>query len=410
MDASSEFPVYKRLDLDVVDGDGVRVRTADGRELIDFYGGHAVASLGYRDPGLLAAMQSQAERIHFQTNLVEMEVRRRAHDDLASVAPAGLDRVFMVNSGAEANENALRLAFRTTGRSRVVALEGGFHGRTAAAGACTHGNEKWYAFSRSPFDVTWIPPDDVDALASALGDDVAAVILEPVQGIAGARDLSHEYLRAVRQGTERCGALLISDEVQCGMGRTGSMFAIDHAAVVPDVITTAKGLAAGFPAGAVIARNDLADELAPGALGTTFGGGPLACALVREVVARLGAPGFLEGVTAVGEAIASRCRTGPVVSIQGRGLLAGLVCERPAAEILPGLRDRGILAGGASDPNVVRLMPPLTIGKEEVDILANALAELGSSTPAPLPHTPGGGPTSPPREGDSGSVPTEASS
>ena len=410
MSAGYEFPVYKRLDFDVVDGDGVRVRTADGREFIDFYGGHAVASLGYGDPGLLAAMQGQAERIHFQTNLVEMEVRRLAHADLASVAPAGLDRVFMVNSGAEANENALRLAFRATDRTRVVALEGGFHGRTAAAGACTHGNQKWYAFPRAPFDVTWVAPDDGDALRSAIDDDVAAVILEPVQGIAGARPLSQEVLQVARSESSRRGALLISDEVQCGMGRTGSMFAIDESGVVPDIITTAKGLAGGFPAGAVIARSDLADALTPGALGTTFGGGPLACAMVREVVARLRAPGFLDHVLTVGESIAARCVTGPVVAVQGRGLLVGLVCDRPAAEVLPWLRERGVLAGGASDPSVVRLMPPLIIGESEVDVLVSALADVATSAPAPNPSPPGGGSQTLPQGGDSDSVPSGASS
>jgi acetylornithine/succinyldiaminopimelate/putrescine aminotransferase len=355
-------------------------------------------------------MRAQAERIHFQTNLVGMEVRRLAHDDLASVAPEGLDRVFMVNSGAEANENALRVAFRATGRSRVVALEGGFHGRTAAAGACTHGNQRWYGFPRTPFDVTWVAHDDADALRAAIDDDVAAVILEPVQGIAGARPLSRDMLRAAREETSRRGALLIADEVQCGMGRTGWMFAMDETGVVPDIITTAKGLAGGFPAGAVIARNDLADALGPGVLGTTFGGGPLACALVREVVARLRSPGFLERVSKVATAIATRCVTGPVVAVQGRGLLLGLLCDRPAVDVLSALRERGVLAGGASDPRVIRLMPPLIIGEAEVDVLASALADLGASTPTPHPQSPGGGPASVPLGGDSGGVPSETSS
>ncbi len=376
MRESYEFPVYRRLDLEIASGAGTRVLTRDGRELIDFYGGHAVAALGYRHPRLLEVLARQAERLHFQTNLVEVEARRKACADLARFAPAGLDRVFLVNSGAEANENALRLAFRANQRTQAVALEGGFHGRTAAAGACSWGNQKWYSFPRAPFDVVWVPPDDPEALAAAVNDQTAAVILEPVQGLAGSRALSRELLRAARQATERHGAMLIADEVQCGMGRTGEPFAIEDAGVLPDVITTAKSLAGGFPAGAVIAPARIAGALPKGALGTTFGGGPLACACISTVVEVLSEPGFLERVTALGERIRRTCRVGPVVGVQGRGLLLGLRCDRPAREVLAELRRRGILAGGASDGQIVRLMPPLTLDDDDVTALEQALADI----------------------------------
>ena len=376
MPESYEFPVYKRLGLEIVEGHGSHVRTRDGRELIDFYGGHAVAALGYRHPRMLEALRSQAERLHFQTNLVEVEARQRACRDLARFAPAGLDRVFLVNSGAEANENALRLAFRGRDRHKVVALEGGFHGRTAAAGACSWGGKKWYAFPPAPFEVVWVPHDDPQALADEVDDDTAAVILEPVQGLAGSRALSRELIETARRATEKHGAWMIADEVQCGVGRTGTPFAIEDAGVVPDVITTAKGLAGGFPAGAVIAPAGVADALPYGALGTTFGGGPLACAWISIVVETLSEPGFLERVAALGERIRRTCRVGPVVDVQGRGLLLGLRCDRPAGEVLAALRDRGILAGGASDPHIVRLMPPLNLGDDHVAALERALAEI----------------------------------
>ncbi len=394
MPESFEFPVYKRLDLEIVEGDGTRVRTRDGRELIDFYGGHAVASLGYRHPRMLVALSRQAEKLHFQTNLVEVEARRKACRDLARFAPTGLDRVFLVNSGAEANENALRLAFRGRDRTRVVALEGGFHGRTAAAGACSWGGvppeggkhdivpeggqrtPKWYGFPRTPFEVVWVPHDDPQALADAVDDDTAAVILEPVQGLAGSRALSRELLEEARRATERHGAWLIADEVQCGMGRAGTPFATCAAGVTPDVITTAKGLAGGFPAGAVIAPARVADALPKGALGTTFGGGPLACVLISIVVETLSEPGFLERVAELGERIRRTCRVGPVVDVQGRGLLLGLRCGRPAGEVLAELRTRGILAGGAADPSIVRLMPPLTLDEGDVTALERALADI----------------------------------
>ncbi len=382
MTESFEFPVYKRLDLEIVEGDGTRVRTRDGRELIDFYGGHAVAALGYRHPRLLEASSRQAERLHFQTNLVEVEVRRKACADLARFAPPGLDRVFLVNSGAEANENALRLAFRgREGRRRVVALEGGFHGRTAAAGACSWGNETWYAFPSAPFEVVWVPHDDPEALEAAVDGETAAVILEPIQGLAGSRAVPYELLHTARRVTERHGALLIADEVQCGMGRSGKPFAIENALVTPDVVTTAKGLAGGFPAGAVIAPAKAADALPPGAMGTTFGGGPMACAWISTVIEVLSEPGFLERVAELGERIRQRCRLGPVTGVQGRGLLLGLRCDRPAREVLVELRRRGILAGGASDPQVVRLMPPLTLGEDDVAALEQALSDIPGKDP-----------------------------
>lgn len=373
---NAELPVYTRLPVEITEGEGVTVRTSDGHELLDFYGGHAVAALGYNHPRLVRTLHEQARKLFFQTNLVELEVRRRACDALARFAPAGLGRVFLVNSGAEANENALRLAFRLTGRSRVVCLDGAFHGRTAAAGACTYDAPKWYGFPRAPFDLTRVPPDDAGALEKALGDDVAALILEAVQGQAGARDLALPFLAAARRLTEQRGAILIADEVQCGMGRTGRAFAFEHAAIRPDIVTTAKGLAGGFPAGALLTSEQIASTLKPGDLGTTFGGGPMACALIAAVVEELSKPGFLEHVAAMGNLIRETCAVGPVKSIQGRGLLLGLRLSRPAKEVLPELLERGILAGGAGDPHVVRVMPALIVQPEHVAMLRRALESI----------------------------------
>ncbi len=190
--------------------------------MLDFYGGHAVALLGYGHPRLVAALDHQARTLFFQSNAVPVEVRERAAERLVGFGPAGLTRAFFVNSGAEANENALRIAFLATRRTRVIAVEGAFHGRTAAAAALTAGSAGWYAFPQTPFPVTFVPFDDADALARAMGPDVAAVILEPVQGVAGARALSPAFLERAREVTRASGALLIFDEVQCGMGRTGS--------------------------------------------------------------------------------------------------------------------------------------------------------------------------------------------
>ena len=370
------LPVYAHTPVEPVRGEGAMLHTRDGRTLIDFYGGHAVALLGYRHPRLVAALAGQAEELFFQSNSVPLAVRAQAGERLVRFGPAGLTRAFLVNSGAEANENALRLAFRHTGRSRIVALEGAFHGRTAGAAAITWKSEKWYAFPRTPFDVTFVPRGDLDALEVALGADVAALILEPIQGQAGAVDLGGEYLTAARELTRKAGALLIFDEVQCGMGRTGHPFAAQAYGVTPDLLTTAKGLAGGFPAGAVLASDEVAAGLKHGDLGTTFGGGPLACALIETVIDTIESEGLMPRVRTLSQLLRETCQVGPVTGIQGGGFLLGLRTSRPAREIVDELLDHGILAGTSGDPNVVRLLPPLVLEESHVETLAKALAEI----------------------------------
>jgi acetylornithine/N-succinyldiaminopimelate aminotransferase len=370
------LPVYAQLDLHPVGGEGAWLQLADGRRILDLYGGHAVAALGYGHPRLVAALQDQVRRLTFQSNLLPLELRARACEALARFAPPGLDRVFLVNSGAEANENALKLAFRAPGRTRVVAVEGAFHGRTAAAAAVTWGSEKWYGFPRKPFDVSFVSPRDPAALAQRVGADTAAMIVEPVQGVAGAVDLPAGFLDAARRATREAGALLIFDEVQCGMGRTGRPFAADYYGITPDIITTAKGLAGGFPAGALITTHEIASALKVGELGTTFGGGPMACAAIEAVLATIRDEKLLERVRTLSARIRETCLVGPVTAIRGAGFLLGLVCSRPAREIQAQLLEHDILAGTSADPRVLRLLPPLTLEPEHVARLAAALAEI----------------------------------
>lgn len=367
---------YEQLPFEPVSGHGARLVTTDGRELIDFYGGHAVALLGYGHPRLVAAIERQARALFFQSNAVPMAVRERAAAKLAAFAPAGLDRVFFVNSGAEANENALRIARRAVGRPRFVALEGAFHGRTAAAATLTW-NATWYGLPRTPFDVRFVPRENVEALAAALAPgDVCALIVEPVQGVAGAVALSDDWLRAARALTRECGTLLLFDEIQCGMGRSGAPFVAQASGVTPDILTTAKGLAGGFPAGAVLVGRELAALLKPGELGTTFGGGPLAAALIEATLDALADEQVLVNVRARAAQIRAICAVGPVLEIGGRGLLVGLRTSRPAKRVQAELLARGFVVGTSADPHVVRLLPPLTISEAEVELLAAALAEL----------------------------------
>jgi acetylornithine/N-succinyldiaminopimelate aminotransferase len=369
--------VFAQYPFEVVHADGVWLDTSDGRRVLDYYGGHAVAALGYAHPRWVAALERQMREVSFQTNAIPMAVRERAAARLVQFAGLGLDSVFFVNSGAEANENALRLAFRLTGRREAIALEHGWHGRTAAAGAVTYGaREKWYGFPRAPFDVRWVSRTDASAAIAAIGADTACVIVEPVQGLAGAFEVGSALLGALRQRCDEVGALLIFDEVQCGVGRTGYPFAANRAGVTPDMLTTAKALGAGFPVSALLLAPAVAARLKIEDMGTTFGGGPLACAVVETVIDIIESEGLLDNVQRMSELIRTTCAVGPVTAIQGAGLLLGLRTSRPAKDVQKELLTRGIFAGTAADPNIVRLLPPFTLAAEHVARLADALGGL----------------------------------
>jgi len=370
-------PVYSQWPLDIVGAEGVHLHTRDGRRILDLYGGHAVAALGYSHPRWLAALESQAKTLLFQSNAVPLDVRSRAATRLAHFAGLGLDTVFFVNTGAEANENALKLALRITGRRKVVAIEGSFHGRTAAAGAVTWGAaQKWYGFPQAPFDVEFIPRGDLVAIERVIGTDTAAVIVEPVQGVAGAVDLGSAYLTALRARCSETCAMLICDEVQCGMGRTGYPFASNMHGVAPDMITTAKALGAGFPCSALLMADHVAAHLATDLLGTTFGGGPMACALIETVVDIIESEGLLANVRERSRQIRETCIVGPVESVQGAGLLAGLRTRRPAKDVQRELLERDILAGTSGDPHVVRILAPYVLSESHVAQLRDTLATL----------------------------------
>ena len=370
-------PVYAQWPIDVVRGEGVHLHTRDGRRILDLYGGHAVAALGYSHPRLLAALESQARTLLFQSNAVPLEVRERAATRLARFAGLGLDTVFFVSTGAEANENAIKTALRITGRRKVVAIEGSFHGRTAAAGAVTWGAaKKWYGFPQAPFDVEFIPRGDLAAVERAVSADTAAVIVEPVQGVAGAVDLGARFLAALRARTIRAGALLICDEVQCGMGRTGFPFAASMHGVAPDMLTTAKALGAGFPCSALLMADHVAAHLKTDDLGTTFGGGPMACAIIETVVDIIEGEGLLANVRERSRQLRDTCVVGPVESVQGAGLLAGLRTRRPARDVQRELLERDILTGTSGDPNVVRVLAPYVLDESHVREFRDALASL----------------------------------
>ena len=379
-EAQFTIPVYGQLPFVPDRASGCDIFTKDGRRILDLYGGHAVAALGYGHPGLVRAIEEQTSKLLFQSNMVALDVRARAAENLVRVAPNGIERAFFVNSGAEANENALRMACVATGREKILAITQGFHGRTAAAAAVTWTSDQWYGFPAKPFDVDFIPRDDCEAALEMIDSDVAAVIVEPVQGVAGAYDLSAEFLRTLREQTRALGALLIADEVQSGMGRCGQFFAVQVHDIEPDILTSAKSLGAGIPCGAVLCTQEIATKFGPGALGTTFGGGPLAAAAIAATIDAIESENLLRNTRQREAEIREHCVVGPVQKIQGMGLLLGLVCDRPAKEVQSALLDHDILAGTSGDPAVLRILAPLVLESTHVEHLANALQSLAPLT------------------------------
>jgi acetylornithine/N-succinyldiaminopimelate aminotransferase len=371
--------VFAQYPIEVAHGEGVWLYARDGRKILDFYGGHAVAGLGYGHPRWLAALERQARQMAFQTNALPMLIRERAAARLTKFVGLGFDTVFWINSGAEANENALKLAFKITGRSKAVALEQSFHGRTAAAGAVTWGAlEKWYGFPRTPFDVRFTPRDNPGAVEEHIDRETAAVIVEPIQGVGGAYDVGKPMLEALRRRCDEVGAILIFDEVQCGMGRTGAPFAANYYGVAPDIITSAKALGNGFPVSALLMSRRISSLLKVDDMGTTFGGGPMACAVAEAVIDTIESESLLANVRQVSAYIRSSCIIGPVTGVQGAGFLLGLKTSRPAKEIQAALMAKNILTGTSGDPNILRLLPAYILNEGHVDTLSDALAKISA--------------------------------
>ncbi|HEU5050875.1 MAG TPA: aminotransferase class III-fold pyridoxal phosphate-dependent enzyme [Gemmatimonadales bacterium] len=371
------LPVYAQMPVRPVSGHGSWLVDESGAEWLDAYGGHAVAATGHSHPHVVRAIAEQAAKLLFYSSAVPHPNRERLAAELARLVPEPLGRVFFCNSGAEANENALGLARKVTGRQKIVSLAGGWHGRTVATLAVTDG-EKYEAGARRagmPLSEK-VPFDDVAALERAVDETVAGVILEPVQGMTGARDCSPAFLEAARRICDDRGALLLFDEVQCGVGRCGGFTAAEAYGVVPDVLTLAKGLGSGLPIAATITTPEVAAELRIGDLGSTFGGGPVPCAAALATIEVIEREGLIANAIEVGE----RLRTGALAlgvrAVQGRGLLLGLRLGRPASTVQQGLFRRRILTGTSSDPEVLRLLPPLSFSAREADLLLAGLGEV----------------------------------
>ncbi len=371
------LPVYAQMPVRPVSGRGSWLFDEDGREWLDAYGGHAVASTGHCHPHVVQAIGQQAATLLFYSTAVPHPNRERLADRLAALCPDPLARVFFCNSGAEANENALAIARRHTGRQMIVSLRGGWHGRTAATLAITDGAKYEEGARRAGVPLSRkVPVDDVAALDAAVDETIAAAVMEPVLGRAGARDLSVEFLRAARRLCDARGALLVFDEVQCGVGRCGAFTAAEACGVVPDVLTLAKGLASGLPIGAVMTTPAIGDRLAVGDLGSTFGGGPVPCAAALATLDVIERENLIANAVEVGDYIRAGALALGIPAVTGRGLLVGLRLGRPAVPVQRALFERRVLTGTASDPEVLRLMPPLSFSRREADLLLGALREV----------------------------------
>ncbi|GAA4615006.1 acetylornithine transaminase [Saccharopolyspora hordei] len=370
---------YGTPKLTLVRGSGAEVTDADGTTYLDFLSGIAVNALGHAHPAVVRAVTEQIGTLGHVSNLYAHEQGLALAERLLDLAGAtGQGRVLFCNSGAEANEAAFKIA-RLTGRGKIVATHGGFHGRTMGALALTGQPTKQQPFAPMPPGVVHVPYGDVSALESEVDDNTAAVFLEPIQGENGVVVPPEGYLQAAREITARNGALLVLDEVQTGVGRTGSWFAFQRTGVVPDVITLAKGLGGGLPIGACIGIGAAGDLLHPGQHGTTFGGNPVACAAALAVLDTIAAEGLLDHVEQVGKELVTGIQQldHPLVDgVRGAGLLIGVGLTEPvAAKVVAAGQDAGFLLNPVQ-PNAIRLAPPLIVRSEQVQRLLAALPAL----------------------------------
>ena len=371
----SLMPTYNRADLAFERGEGAWLWTADGRRFLDFGAGIATSSLGHGNAHLVAAIAEQAARVMHTSNLYRVPQAERLAARLVEATFA--DSVFFCNSGAEANEGLVKMIRRAQSKSghperyRVICCDGAFHGRTLAMLAAT-GNRKYLdGFGPEVDGFDHVPFNNLNALRDAIGPQTAGVLVEPVQGEGGIRPGSLDYLRGLRAACDEYGIILGLDEVQCGMGRTGRLFAHEWAGIEPDVMSAAKGIAGGFPLGAILAKEHVARHLTPGTHGTTFGGNPLACAAGNAVLDVVLAPGFLAEVDRKArvlwhelEAVVAENRD-VFEEVRGAGLILGLKCVVPNGQMQDALMAEGLLTVAAGE-NVVRLVPPLVITDADV--------------------------------------------
>lgn len=375
LEDACQLKTYKKFPMSIVRGQDVWVYTDDGERYLDLYGGHAVVATGHCHPHVVAAIQQQAAQLIFYSNVVYNDTRAHAAHALCRVAPEGLKHAFFINSGAEANENAIKLARKITGRDEIISFEGGFHGRTIGTLSATGMKKYREAFSPRIEAHRFVPFGDLDALESVMSERTAGVLVEPVQSMYGARYASPAYYQGLRQLCDQHGAMLIFDEIQTGMGRTGQFFFSPHHGVLPDMITLAKAIASGVPMAAVLTSDRIAAAVTYEDLGTTFGAGPLACAAMLATIEVIEREQLLHNVTSQSEYLRSKLLEHPqVVATHGLGFLLGIEFKQSAATVRDFLLQHHIVTGTSSVSNVLRLLPPLTLKRPEIDLFLDVLS------------------------------------
>ncbi|MCD6248575.1 MAG: aspartate aminotransferase family protein [Hadesarchaea archaeon] len=374
---------YERQPIVPVEGEGVRIRDINGKEYIDFVAGIAVCSLGHCHPEVVRTIKEQAEKLMHVSNLYYIKTQAELAEALAEVTPPSIEKFFFCNSGAEAVEAAFKLAVRYTGRERIVAMRGSFHGRSAAAVGAT-----WNPSYREPFTplipkiFDFIPFGDLDAARDTITERTAAVIAEPIQGEGGVNVPPDDFLPGLRELCDDSGALLIFDEIQCGMGRTGKWFACEHWGVEPDIITIAKALGNGFPIGCMGAKPEVMASFSPGDHASTFGGNPLACAVAKTVIRVMKEEKLPQRAAETGSHFKKRLeilseKHGSVEEARGLGLMLALELksEEAARKTIDMARERGYLINRTAG-KVLRFVPPLIIEKKDIDGLAGTLDQI----------------------------------
>ena len=370
------FDVYPLNDIRLVKAEGVRLWDDKGNQYLDMYGGHAVISIGHTHPHWVKRIKEQLDQIAFYSNSVIIPIQQQLAEKLASISGKKDYQLFMVNSGAEANENALKLASFHTGRSRIVSFTKAFHGRTSLAVAATD-NPAIVAGVNKTDHIVFLPYNDVNALESYFkdhGSSIAAIILEGIQGVGGIAEASSDFLIAARKVCDDYGAIFIADEVQCGYGRTGKFFSVDHAGINADIYTMAKGMGNGFPVGGIL----IAPHIKPkyGMLGTTFGGNHLACAAALAVLEVIEEEELLHKAEETGSYLKNALSTiAGVENLRGKGLMIGFDVPGHSIKLRKKLLDEYRILAGEAKPDVVRLLPALNIRKEEIDEFIHALKQ-----------------------------------
>jgi len=370
------FNVYPLYDVTPVKAEGAYVWDENNTKYLDLYGGHGVISIGHTHPKYVKSLSEQLNKIGFYSNSIQNPLQKELAQKLGKLSGCENYNLFLCNSGAEANENALKLASFITGKSRVVSFNNAFHGRTSAAVAVTD-NKNINAPINLQQEVTFLPLNDIELIIYELGkEDVAAVIIEGIQGVGGLDEGTTEFFQEVQEICIKKGVLLILDEIQSGYGRSGQFFAFQHHTIQPDIITTAKGMANGFPIGGVLILDK--HEAKFGMLGTTFGGNHLACAAAISVLDIIENEKLIENVNAVHQYFLEEIKSVPKIKkVKGKGLMLGIEFDFEVGELRKKLIfDKHIFTGGSNNKNLLRILPPLTIKKEQIMVFINALKEL----------------------------------